>query len=215
MPLQAIIFDMDGLLTDTEPLHMQAYVEVVNRHGLPLKEDQYAEHWIVKGLGITEYLEKLGSDLRPEDLRAEKAVIYEALVAAKLRPMPGAVDLVERFYGRLPLAVGSSNWRANVLAALDGTGLLKYMEAVIAKEDVARGKPAPDIFLAAAKALNVAPENCVVLEDAAKGVIAAERAGMPALAIPTKWTKDNDFSSAVAVFDTLQKSGDWIEQQLI
>ncbi len=214
MPIQALIFDMDGLLTDTEPLHMQAYVEVVNRHGLPLTEAAYAAHWIVDGLGITEYLRLQGSSLDPELLRAEKAVIYDALVAEQLRPMPGAVELVDRFHGRLPLAVGSSNWRENVLVALEGTGLLEYMDVVIAKDDVARGKPAPDIFLAAANALDIAPANCLVLEDAAKGVIAAARAGMTSLAIPTAWTRDNDFSAAAAVLDTLDAAGEWIEREL-
>ncbi len=214
MPLQALIFDMDGLLTDTEPLHMQAYVEVVNRHGLPLTEAAYAAHWIVDGLGIAEYLEKLGSTLDPAVLRAEKAVIYDALAAEQLRPMPGAVELVQRFHGRLPLAVGSANWRKNVLVALKGTGLLTAMDAVIAKDDVARGKPAPDIFLAAAAALGIPPANCLVLEDAAKGVLAAERAGMSSLAIPTAWTKDNDFSAAAAVLDSLDAAGEWIERRL-
>ena len=110
--------------------------------------------------------------------------------------------------------MGSSNWRENVLVALEGTGLLEYMDVVIAKDDVARGKPAPDIFLAAANALDIAPANCLVLEDAAKGVIAAARAGMTSLAIPTAWTRDNDFSAAAAVLDTLDAAGEWIEREL-
>lgn len=214
MIIRALIFDMDGLLTDTEPLHMRGYVEVLRRHGLPISEAIYAEHWIQKGLGIREYLQGIESDLRPEDLRAEKTIIYDCLVESELKTMPGALELVQAFSGRLPMAVGSASLRKNVLGALEGTGLARYMDAIISVEDVRAAKPAPDIFLAAAAALRVLPEHCLVLEDAAKGIEAAWRAGMPVLAIPNEWTKEADFSKATAVLPSLTEARVWIEAAL-
>lgn len=214
VPIKGLLLDMDGLLTDTEPLHMKGYIEALKPHGIELTEAEYADHWIVKGKGIAQFLEKIGSDLSPDRIRAEKAVIYEALVDNELRPMPGAVAFVRYFHGKVPLAVASASFRKNVLAALDGTGILPYLDSVISVDEVKRSKPAPDIFLKAAESLALEPRYCLVVEDADKGVIAAHNGGMRSIAVPNRFTADNPFRYAEAVFPTLAEAIPWIEQRL-
>ena len=214
LPIKGLLLDMDGLLTDTEPLHMKAYIEALKPHGIVLTEAQYADHWIIKGKGIQQFLEQIGSDLSPDQIRAEKAVIYEALVDSELQPMPGAVEFVRYFHGKVPQAVASASYRKNVLAALSGTGILPYLDAVISVDEAKRPKPAPDIFLKAAESLDLEPQFCLVVEDADKGVIAAYNGGMRSIAIPNQFTGDNGFRHAEAVFASLAEAIPWIECRL-
>lgn len=205
---------MDGLLTDTETLHLKSYMAALEKCGLPITAEFYAEYWIRKGFSTNQFLEMRGSDLDPEFVKHEKAKIYDELVKTELKTMPGAGEIVRRFHGRLKMAVGSASLRKNVVGALEQLGLCSYMDAVVSVEDVENRKPAPDIFLAAARAIGVKPEHCIVLEDARKGLIAAERAGMRCLIIPNEYTAGSDFTEATGVFKNLAAAAEWIEAHI-
>lgn len=203
--ITAVLFDLDGLLADTETLHCKAYQAVLHTHGLELTDDQYRDAWIRQGLGIADYLSARGLDIDPAVLRTAKAAEYERLVESDCGPMPGALALLERLHGRKTLAVASSSYADAVAAVLARLGVRDRFEAVVSGSDVARVKPAPDIFLLAARRLGVAPEHCVVIEDAEKGLVAAKAAGMKCICVPSAHTADNDFTKADVVVRSLDQ----------
>lgn len=184
--IQAVVFDMDGVLTDSEPLINDAAVEMFREQGLTVRPDDF--HPFV-GTGENRYLggvaERYGF---PIDLAAAKRRTYEiylGLVPERLQAFPGAVELVRvcREAG-CRLAVASSADRIKIDANLHKIGLPpQTWDAIVTGDDVEHKKPAPDIFLAAARALGVPPRTCAVVEDALNGIEAAKAAGMRCVAV--------------------------------
>ncbi len=201
--ITTVIFDLDGLIADTEPLHCRAYQEVLQSEGATLTEADYIEHWVRSGKGIGDWLARHGLDLDPLALRLTKSARYLELLASSLRPMDGDLQLLERLHGNKTLALASSSYRDAVEGVLAGLNIAHYFTAVVSGLDVPRVKPAPDIFLAAASQVGAVPSECVVLEDAEKGVIAAYHAGMRCIAVPTRYTRNHDFSKASRVCSSL------------
>ena len=202
--ITTVIFDLDGLLTDTEPLHCQAWRETLAAVGVELSDAEFCDHWIRAGLEIRQFVERRGLPNDPEALRAAKLTLYTKMLDTSLRPMPGAVALIEALHGRKRLALATSSFRTTVELILDRLQLTRYFETVAVHESVARLKPHPDVFLYVAEQLDVAPADCVVLEDAEKGVLAAHAAGMKVIAVPTPHTADNDFARATRVVPSLE-----------
>lgn len=203
--INAVIFDLDGLLADTEKLHCQAYRDALAAHGARLTEAEYAEHWVRYGKGITEWLHEHQLDLDPLAVRADKSRRYHDLLQSSLRPMAGALELVTALSGKKRLALASSSYRDAVEGVLRGLKVADRFEVVVSGLDVPRVKPAPDIFLKAASLLSVRPKECVVLEDAEKGVIAAHAAGMMSIAVPNEYTRHHDFSRATRICASLEE----------
>jgi beta-phosphoglucomutase len=201
--ITTVIFDLDGLLADTERLHCSAYQEALRVHGAAVTDDEYADHWVRSGRGIAEWITDRGLTLDPIALRAHKSRCYLDLLISELRPMEGALALLERLHGRKNLALASSSYPDAVEGVLTGLGIAGYFQVIVTGLDVPRVKPAPDIFLAAAERLGVSPAECVVLEDAEKGVIAASLAGMRCIAIPNQHTRHHDFSKATRICHSL------------
>lgn len=201
--ISTVIFDLDGLITDTERLHCQAWRETLAGAGIEVSEQEYCDHWIRAGLGIGDLVRLRGLDHDPDVLRKAKLALYTALLETSLRPMPGAVELIESLHGRKRLALATSSYGVSVDLILEKLALVRYFEAVAANESVTRLKPHPDVFLHVADRLGVAPADCIVLEDAEKGVLAAHAAGMKVIAVPTPHTRDNDFSRATLVVPSL------------
>ncbi len=182
----AVIFDMDGVLTDSEPLINAAAIAMFKEFGLDVLPSDFVPF---VGTGEDRYIGGV-AELHhfPIDLPAAKRRTYEIyleLVPAQLEVFPGAQALVTRCRAeRLKIAVASSADRIKVAANLDKIGLpVQSWDAVVTGEDVVNKKPAPDIFLKAAKELATAPANCVVVEDAVNGIEAALAAGMRCVAV--------------------------------
>jgi HAD superfamily hydrolase (TIGR01509 family) len=184
--LQAVIFDMDGVLTDSEPLINAAAVAMFREKGVEVQPEDFLPF---VGTGEDRYIggvaEKHGVRL---DLPAAKKRTYEIyldLVPTQLNAFPGAVDCVRtcRAAG-CKVAVASSADRIKIEANLHQIGLPPAeWDAIVSAEDVTHKKPAPDIFLAAARKLGVLPNRCTVIEDAVNGVQAAKAAGMRCVAV--------------------------------
>jgi HAD superfamily hydrolase (TIGR01509 family) len=188
---QAVIFDMDGVLVDSEPLHHHAANAVLVEDGHPpLSLAEYTRY-----LGLTD--EDMWRDLRTtRDLgRPHEHYLsrFDSLVLAEYRlhavAAPGAVDLLDWLTDcGLPLAVASSSRSRWVKTCLHAIGLLRYFDRVVAGDMVARAKPDPEIYLLAARQLRAQPGRCVVFEDSPAGVTAASRAGMYTIAVCTSYT---------------------------
>jgi HAD superfamily hydrolase (TIGR01509 family) len=201
--ISGIIFDLDGLLADTERLHCRAYQTALSEHGLAISESDYAEHWVRFGKGIGDWLVQHGWNLEPQELRARKSAHYQQLLVSSLRPMEGAMGLLNALHGKKKIALASSSYRDAVDGVLAGLGAAHYFDVIVSGLDVPRVKPAPDIFLKAAGSLGISPAQCLVFEDAEKGVIAAHRAGMRCVAVPNDYTRHHDFSKATTVCNSL------------
>ena len=203
--ITAVLFDLDGLLADTESLHCRAWQATLGEHDVAVSVEFYFDWWVRQGRGVSEFLRSKDLTLDPGFLRAKKAAHYAQLVATCCTPMPGALDLLDRLAGHKQLAVASSAWVDAVHAVLAKLGIADRFATIVTGSDVQRVKPAPDVFLLAAQRLKIAPGQCVVLEDAEKGVVAAKAAGMKCIAVPSCHTADHDFSQASLVVASMDK----------
>jgi beta-phosphoglucomutase len=189
----AVIFDMDGVLVDSEPLINAAAIAMFREKGLVVQPDDFLPF---VGAGEDRYIGGVAEYYGfPLDVPAAKKRTYEIylnLVSSRLEAFPGALDLVHacREAG-LYMAVASSADLIKVRANLEKIGLpIQFWDALATGEDALHKKPAPDIFLAAARKLGVAPTECVVVEDAVNGVQAAHVAGMRCVAVATTFPPD-------------------------
>jgi beta-phosphoglucomutase family hydrolase len=186
--LSAAIFDLDGTLVDNMRFHVQAWVAMSRSLGLETPAERFEREF--NGRRNEEIFPALlGRPVPPEELARlseQKESHYRALYAPHLAPLRGARELLARLRDAgLGLAVASAGPRPNRAFVLDGLQLRPFFAHVIGAEDVTRGKPAPDLFLAAARALGVDPSGCVVFEDAVHGIHAARAAGMLAVGVTT------------------------------
>jgi beta-phosphoglucomutase len=202
--ITTLIFDLDGLLADTEKLHCIAYQDALAKFGFKLTENDYSEHWILKGGSIGEFIAVRGLDIDPELIRLAKAERYEELVVSTADPMPGAISILSRMTGWKKLALATSSYEDAAYAVLKALNIGVYFSCIATRSSVTRIKPFPDLFLYVARALGEAPENCLVFEDSEKGIIAAQAAGMKSIAVPNIHTFDHDFSKATVIVPSLE-----------
>lgn len=179
--IRGLIFDCDGTLADTHPLHQEAWDECLSALGVPTPPHFLDPYKGVPTPRIIEiFNQRFGTRLDPIAVAEDK----ERRAMAKLdrsQPVDRVVAVAHRYKGVLPMAVASGGTRENVLVTLTAIGMADFFDAVLGAQDAPRGKPHPDIFLAAAQRLNVAPSLCLVLEDSPLGMEAAAKAGMAAI----------------------------------
>ena len=142
---------------------------------------------------------------RADELRRRKAVAYRALIAEGVAPCPGAREALERLAPHYRLAIATNSMRVEANLVLGHLGIAPRLEAVVAREDYADAKPAPDAYRVAADALGLPPADCVVIEDTARGVRAGVAAGCVVVALATPLTFDNDFTGAAARVTSLDE----------
>ena len=176
--IRGLIFDCDGTLADTMPLHQQAWDRAMADLGGASPPDEMTELAGVPTRRIFVILnERHGYAIDPDRGNELKEAYYAGLVDQAL-PIVEVVAVVERFRGRLPMAVASGGELKVVTSTLTRIGLLDAFDTLVTADDVEHGKPAPDIFLEAARRLGAPPETCIVFEDADAGIEGARRAGM-------------------------------------
>jgi HAD superfamily hydrolase (TIGR01509 family) len=202
--ITTLIFDLDGLLADTEKLHCMAYQDALAKFGFKLTENDYSEHWILKGGSIGEFITAHGLDIDPELVRLMKAERYEELVVSTVEPMPGANSILSRMTGWKNLALATSSYEDAAYAVLKALNIGVYFSCIATRSSVTRIKPFPDLFLYVARSLGETPDNCLVFEDSEKGIIAAQAAGMKSIAVPNIHTFDHDFSKATVIVPSLE-----------
>jgi HAD superfamily hydrolase (TIGR01509 family) len=185
--IQAIVFDMDDTLAATGPLWSAAEEALLSRLGAHRTDELALEY---KGMNALDVAATIHRRLKPAMPLPEcQRILRDTLIAGfengLVRAMPGTVECVRRLRGVVPLAVASGSPPQAVRAALRQLGLEQEFRVIISSEAVKRGKPAPDVFLAAAAELQVAPQACLVIEDSLIGVRAAIAAGMACFAVPS------------------------------
>ena len=202
----AVIFDLDGVLLDSEPIYLAATNTVLAREGRCLSPEDNARFigWRYADM-LAEIIPRLGLAHPIDYYRAETRRIILDTLSGPLEPPPGAVALLERIDAAgVPRAVGSSSARSWVEMILSALGLRERFPVVVGGDEVAEGKPAPDIFLRCAELLGVEPSRCVVIEDSLNGVLAARRAGMAAIGLRTTATATLTLDGCLAVIDSLE-----------
>lgn len=173
-----LIFDCDGTLVDTAPAHLAALQVGLDAHGLTMAKDwYYPRGGLTPDALMDDYEVLLGRRVPREDIFARYTVAFQAGLE-KLQEVTVIAEIARQWRGRVPMAVASNGRRANVEASLTVTKLRPLFDYIVAAEDVARGKPEPDVFLEAARRMDVAAVNCIVFEDTDEGLEAARRAGM-------------------------------------
>ena len=198
-----VIFDMDGVLADTGPIHFESWLKMASEINVEFTREFFEETFGQQSVTITRKL--LGNNVNDEELvkRAYlKEHYYREMVKDKLEPLPGVIELIINLKDKkFKLAVGSSGPPENVELLLNSLQVKKYFDAIITADDVSNSKPAPDVFLIAAKRLQINPKNCIVIEDAPVGIEAAIKAGMQSIALTTTHDKNELISANLIVKD--------------
>jgi beta-phosphoglucomutase-like phosphatase (HAD superfamily) len=192
-PLQAVFFDFDGVIADSEPLHLRAYQAVLARDGIELaKEDYYARYLGYDDVGLFQALAKdRGVTVTSETIDAwvdSKAHIIEQMLSSAAILFPGAAECVRLFAARVPIAVASGALEPEIDMVLRHAGLRECFAAIASASDGVRGKPAPDLYLLAMAKLKGAvaslnPASCIAIEDSHWGLEAARSSGLRCVAV--------------------------------
>ncbi|HEY5475326.1 MAG TPA: HAD family phosphatase [Tepidiformaceae bacterium] len=186
---EAVIFDMDGVLVDGEPMHFAAVNQLLATEGKSISLERYKPYMGTK----TGWVDMIADFNLPGSREHYSALYRETMLASyreRSEALPGAVALVRALQaGHMPLAIASSSIRPWVEACLDRIGLLDAFDEIVTGSEVERGKPAPDIYLLTAERLGVEPRSCLVFEDAPAGIESAKNAGMVCWAVRTEYTR--------------------------
>ena len=182
-----VIFDMDGVLADTGPIHFESWVKLAKEIGIKFTKEFFENTFGQQSIPITRKL--VGSNVNNELVEKWanlKEKYYRKMVKGKLKPLPGSIELVKSLsYNRFKLALGSSGPPENVELLLRSLKIKKYFSVIVTAADIEKGKPEPDVFLYASEKLKLNPRNCLVIEDAPVGILAAKKAGMKVIALST------------------------------
>ncbi|NYT93146.1 HAD family phosphatase [Salinispora sp. H7-4] len=181
----AVIFDLDGVIVDSEPVWEEVRRAYVSAHGGTWQADSQRRMMGMSTGEWSRYLSgELGVDRTAEQVATEVVTEMSRRYAHRVPLIDGGVDAVRRTAGRWPLGLASSSPTRLIRTALDATGLGDTFDATLSTEETRHGKPAPDVYLAVAEQLGVDPARCVAVEDSANGVRSAAAAGMAVVAVP-------------------------------
>ena len=185
-PFRAYLFDMDGTVADSMPIHFEAWTQAIEEAGGTFPVDLFYDWAGIPLRRTVEMLnEKFGYGMDPDDVVHRKETMYLQRLA-EVEPIAAVVEHIHAQHGSIPLGIVSGSPRKSILRTLTALQLLDRFDVLVGAEDYTRGKPDPEPFLTAAKKLHVAPEDCLVFEDADAGIAAAEAAGMAWVRVPVQ-----------------------------
>ena len=199
--IEAVIFDLDGLLIDSEQVWDDIRREFVAERGGHWRDSAQRDMMGMSSNEWSRYVrEELGVDVSAQEISREVAGRVDASYRRHIPLLPGAREAVERIARRWPLGLATSSNRELIDLVLDHAGLAPFFQATVSSEEVGRGKPAPDVYLEAARRLGAAPGSCSAVEDSHNGIRAAVSAGMRVIAIPNRlYPPGQDALDAAAV----------------
>lgn len=207
--IRAIVFDFDGVLADSEPLHLAAYQEIFSDFGVTLTREDYYENFL--GYDDEAVFMKMGERHgwnlergKVEALIARKTEVFEEIVGTRDVLYPGAADTVRRLSSSFPLGIASGALRSDIELILKGSGLERFFRFVVSAEDTPESKPAPDPYLRAADLHGLPSNQCVAIEDSRWGILSARAAGMKCVGITNTYPA-SELTDADLVIDSLDE----------
>jgi len=213
--IHALLFDMDGLMIDSERLYFDAEREIARRFGREVRDETL---WKMMGRKPLESLEVYVRDTGLPITAAEAFAIRNEIMTRKfqedLSPLPGLDHILNTFRGRLKLAVATGAQGEFLDLVVDRLGIRAMFDLLQSSDDIRSGKPDPEIFLTACRRMNLPPGECLVLEDSGNGVLAGRRAGCRVVAVPSDYTRTHDFSPADYIAADLFAAAAYIESIL-
>lgn len=205
--IKAVIFDMDGLMIDSEPIQSKSFESVLTEYGI---QPEYQKNGLIQIIGVRagdnwKRIKELHQIPESIDVLLEKKQkTYIELLKENIKPSDGLIDLLKLLREQdLKMAIASSSSMEHIMLIINSLEISDYFDEIVSGDDVVNGKPDPEIFLKAAENLNIPPEHCLVLEDAETGVQAAHAAGMKIIAVPTHHTLSHNFSKADIIIKSL------------
>ncbi len=211
--VHAIVFDLDGLLVDSEPVQIEAWDRFLAEHNQKLTTELLSRLYGLRVWDTARVLiAELDLPMTVDEVVRDRDAFFFQMLPGRLHPMPGARETVRSLRdGQVRLALATSGHRRYVDVVLGDLGLSGAFDVEVTGDMVEYGKPAPDIYLAAADRLMVPPAVCVALEDAPNGIVSAKAAGMTCLAVPNHMTADIvGFERADAVLTSLNDLMPWL-----
>ncbi|MEM7208642.1 MAG: HAD family phosphatase [Pseudomonadota bacterium] len=204
--LKSILFDLDGLLVDSEPLQFRAYQIALKSFGVSLDHQAWIE-WHSVEASTTRWINDQKLDLDPEEVRNTKKAHYEKLIENELELKPGAADLVKACAEEFEIAIVSSSRRESIEVCMQKFGLLQYFPLIVSGTELPRSKPFPDSYLDALKKMDVNAQEAFALEDSTTGFSAAKAACIPCIICPDLFIPkaSGAFEGAALVVDSLHQ----------
>jgi len=206
MMVAAVLFDLDGVLVDSEPVSREASDRVLAEVGIVQTDEERKRVFGRRTVdNYRDAIKARGLDLDPSELVRRKNILFAELIRGRLQPLPGVLDLLAELKDAgVKVAVVSSSSMDRVNASLEEVGLILEFDLILSGDCCVKGKPDPEPFLLAAERLGVRPGECIVLEDAEAGILAAKAAGMKVIAVRSPNTHGQDLSGADLVVESMQ-----------
>lgn len=206
--IRGVIYDVDGVIVDSEPLHIKAWCQTLeNFHSniSQLPSDFLQKRKGERPINIAqEFIEKLQLSVDADAFLKVKVAMYGKLMHTDLKLMPGVKTSLDFFENEnMAFGIGTSDVREDTEYILQKFGLKKYFSAIVTGDEVKNGKPDPEIYLKVVQKLSLKPQECIVIEDATRGVLAAKNAGCLCIGVKNN-TKDQDLSKADIIIDSLE-----------
>jgi len=202
---KAILWDNDGVLVDTEQLYYEVTRDVLATVGIGLSEMQYKDLFLLQGRGAWHLAAQRG--IPPDEverLRDRRNALYSEGLRQSPRPIAGVETVLSALHGRYQMGVVTSSRRDHFDLIHQHTGFLRFFDFVLTASDVTRVKPDPELYLRAVERTGLNPEDCLAIEDSARGLDAARGAGVRCIVVPTPLTRDAVFAGAERVFGRVE-----------
>jgi HAD superfamily hydrolase (TIGR01509 family) len=212
--IRAVIFDMDGVIIDSEKLYRRACTELVSELGGKISDELFEKQMGLK-MSQTQrvIVQTAGLDMEPEEFGRRYMERYLELARETVVPNIGLIELLDFLYGKVELAIASSTEKSAVEELMKKINVLEYFSVIVGGDEVRESKPSPMIYQRASRLLEIAPEDCIVIEDSPNGIRSGFMAGMEVLGVRHEENIDLDLSLSKHVFDNLNGVREYLEKR--
>ncbi len=205
MGLEAVIFDNDGTLVDSEGLYHKAANIFLKKFDLQVSKEEYIKRWMMGSTGTEGLLKEKGINYPLEKGHWERRKTYKGLFNSEAGLRPGAKRLIQELSKKVKLAVVSGSLKEDINFLLEKFSIRDYFSVIVSREDTSRSKPNPEPYRKALSELGVYPRNAIAIEDSTRGIVSAKNAGLICVAVPNEYTRNMDFTMAEKIFTSLKQ----------